>query len=107
MLSNDALRGHMDAILLRRMLERDRYGYELFSEIKQLSAGKLIIKEATLYATLQRLEKQKCITSYQGEVSGGSKRRYYHITAAGRELLRGLQGEWLELKEILKIFLEE
>jgi PadR family transcriptional regulator PadR len=97
----------MDAILLRLVLERDRYGYELFNEIETRTAGRLSIKEATLYAALQRLERQRCVSSYQGEISGGSKRRYYHITPAGKELLVKLKATWQELKEILTIFMED
>lgn len=106
MLSSDFLRGHLDAILLRLISETDRYGYELFSEIGKRTGDRLQIKEATLYAVLQRLEKQRYISSYQGEVSSGSKRRYYHITAAGREQLRQEMIVWREAREIYNIFME-
>jgi len=106
MLSSDVLRGHLDSILLRLIEETDRYGYELFSEIGSRTQGKLQIKEATLYAVLQRLEKQGYISSYQGEVSGGSKRRYYHITPVGCvQLNQGIMA-WREAKEIIDIFME-
>lgn len=106
MLSSDFLRGHLDAILLRLISETDRYGYELFKEIGERTGERLQIKEATLYAVLQRLEKQRCISSYQGEVSGGSKRRYYHITATGREQLQQEMIVWREAKEIYDLFME-
>lgn len=106
MITSDVLRGHLDAILLRLILERDRYGYELFSEIEKSTDKKLSIKEATLYAALQRLEKQNNISSYQGEISGGSKRRYYHITASGKKLLEELKQNWREMKEIIDIFMD-
>ena len=107
MLSSDILRGHLDAILLRLISENDRYGYELFSEISSRTQGRLNIKEATLYAVLQRLEKQGHISSYQGEVSEGSKRRYYHITAAGRTYLAQEITAWRMAKDIINIFMEE
>lgn len=106
MISSDVLRGHLDAILLRLIKERDSYGYELFSEIAKRTGGKLTIKEATLYAALQRLEKQGCVSSYQGEVSGGSKRRYYHITPSGRVLLDESVSVWQEMRDIINLFLE-
>lgn len=107
MLSNDILRGHLEAILLRLIGETDRYGYELFSEIGNRTGERLQVKEATLYAVLQRLEKQGNISSYQGAVSGGSKRRYYHITSAGRAQLERETAAWRETKEIIDIFMEE
>ena len=106
MLSSEFLRGHLDAILLCLISERDRYGYELFSEIGERTQDRLQIKEATLYAVLQRLEKQCYISSYQGGVSGGSKRRYYHIIAAGHEQLQQEITVWREAKEIYDIFME-
>ncbi len=97
----------METILLRIIDESDRYGYELFKEISERSLERLQIKEATLYAVLQRLEKQGQISSYQGEVSNGSKRRYYHITPNGKETLQTEMKAWQEMKEILNLFLEE
>jgi PadR family transcriptional regulator PadR len=107
LISSDVLRGHLDAIILRLIVDSDRYGYELFSEIGRQTHERLQIKEATLYAVLQRLERQGYISSYQGEISGGSKRRYYHITASGRFFLRQKSDEWRETKEIINIFMED
>jgi PadR family transcriptional regulator PadR len=97
----------LETILLRLISETDRYGYELFSEIAVRAGGRLTVKEATLYAVLQRLERQGYITSYQGDVSGGSKRRYYHMTPPGRAALKHGVGEWIEAEEIINIFLSE
>ena len=105
MLSSDVLRAHLSAILLSLINEADRYGYELFSEICQRTDERLNIKEATLYAILQRMEKQELISSYQGTISNGSKRRYYHITQAGKEYLNNELAMWQETKEIINIFL--
>ena len=107
MLSGDVLRGHLDSILLSLINETDRYGYELFSEIGNRTQNKLQLKEATLYAVLQRLEKQGYISSYQGEVSAGSKRRYYHMTPIGRSRLKEEITAWREAKKIIDIFLED
>ncbi len=98
---------HMEAILLRLISEHDRYGYELFNEISTRTDQKLEIKEATLYAVLQRLQKQELISSYQGEVSNGSKRRYYHITTNGKTVLEREMAEWQEMKKIINLFLED
>ncbi|MDR3314133.1 MAG: PadR family transcriptional regulator [Oscillospiraceae bacterium] len=105
MVSSDLLRGHLETILLRLIGETDRYGYELFSEIDGRAGGRLVVKEATLYAVLQRLERQGYITSYQGDVSGGSKRRYYHMTPLGKANLEQGIREWHEAQEIINIFL--
>ncbi|MDR1157857.1 MAG: PadR family transcriptional regulator [Oscillospiraceae bacterium] len=106
MLSSDVLRGHLEAILLALICGDDRYGYELFSEIGKRTQGRLEIKEATLYAVLQRLERRGCIESYRGDVSGGGKRRYYHTTPDGRRALQQEIAAWRETKAIIDIFME-
>lgn len=106
MINSDVIRGHLDAIILRLISEKDRYGYEISKEISQRTGDRFQIKEATLYAVFQRLEKRGYIRSYEGGVSLGSKRRYYTITAKGRQgLLEGAE-EWRTVKEIIDIFME-
>lgn len=106
MLGSDSIRGHLESIVLRLILEKDRYGYEISKEISKRTQDRFQIKEATLYAVFQRLEKNGLITSYEGDVSQGSKRRYYTITPAGRAFFREEIAEWRKTKEIIDIFLE-
>ena len=106
MINSDVIRGHLDAIILRLISEKDRYGYEISKEISQRTQERFQVKEATLYAVFQRLEKRGFIRSYEGGVSLGSRRRYYAITPKGGvALLRGME-EWREVKEIIDIFME-
>ena len=53
------IRGHLDSIILRLVLEKDRYGYEISKEISLRTDHRFQIKEATLYAVFQRLEKKE------------------------------------------------
>lgn len=106
MISSDIIRGHLDAIILRLIYEKDRYGYEISKEIASRSKDEFQIKEATLYAVFQRLEKKQLIQSYLGDVSYGSKRRYYHITNLGKAYLNEEINEWRKTKDIIDIFME-
>lgn len=106
MISSDIIRGHLDAIILRLIYEKDRYGYEISKEISLRTGEQFQIKEASLYAVFQRLEKKGIIESYFGEVSHGGKRRYYRITTLGRAYFKELVEEWQETKEIINIFME-
>ena len=107
MISSDVIRGHLDAIILRLIIEKDRYGYELSKEISKRTNNNFEIKEATLYAVFQRLEKKKFIVSYSGEITHGRKRKYYKITALGREYYTEKVQDWKEIKEIIEIFMED
>ncbi|NLP48740.1 MAG: helix-turn-helix transcriptional regulator [Clostridiales bacterium] len=107
MISSDLIRGHLDAIILKLLSEKDRYGYEISKEIFARSQEQFQIKEATLYAVFQRLEKKELIESYSGNVSHGGKRRYYRITKLGRAyLLQGIE-EWKLTKRVIDIFIAE
>ena len=106
MISSDIIRGHLDAIILRLISEKDRYGYEISNEISARTDNKFQIKEATLYAVLQRLVKKELIESYLGDVSFGSRRRYYRITNLGRAYLSEEIRVWYDARDIINIFME-
>jgi PadR family transcriptional regulator PadR len=53
-----------------------------------------------------RLEKKELISSYEGDVSLGGRRRYYTITPLGRALFKEEVEEWRKTKEIIDIFME-
>lgn len=106
MIRSDIIRGHLDSIILRLIMEKDRYGYEISKEISRRTDERFQIKEATLYAVFQRLEKKELIESYYGSESKGGKRKYYRITTLGKAFLKETVEEWKETKEIIDIFME-
>ncbi len=99
--SSDILRGHTDTILLGLLAEGDKYGYELSKLIYERSGERYELKEATMYSSLRRLESLELITAYWGEESQGGRRKYYHISAAGRRMHKQLIDEWARAREIL------
>ncbi|WP_067838180.1 PadR family transcriptional regulator [Amphibacillus sediminis] len=106
MIRSDIIRGHLDSIVLRLIFEEDRYGYEISKEISSRTDQRFQIKEATLYAVFQRLEKKELIESYYGTFSKGGKRKYYKITSLGKAFLKEMAEEWKETKEIIDLFME-
>lgn len=100
-IAGDLIRGHTDAIILARLMRADSYGYEINKMISSLSSGRFELKEATLYTAFKRLEDSGFITSYWGDSGVGARRRYYTITAAGREASYRLLLEWQETKDIM------
>jgi PadR family transcriptional regulator, regulatory protein PadR len=100
-LSSDLLRGHTDTIILKFLLDGDKYGYEITKLVHERSNKSYELKEATMYSSLKRLEHDGHITSYWGDESQGGRRKYYHITASGRELYESNKQSWDAAKEIL------
>jgi PadR family transcriptional regulator, regulatory protein PadR len=107
MISSEIVRGHLDTIILKLIIEKDRYGYEISNEISTRTGNRFQIKEATLYAVFQRLEKKYLIESYLGDITHGRQRKYYRITMLGRAYYREKVQEWKDIREIMKLFLEE
>lgn len=107
MINSDIIRGHLEAVILKLIIEDDRYGYEISNEIKVRTEGLFLIKEATLYSVVKRLEDKGLIESYVGKKSHGGKRRYYKITILGKAYYREKLREWKELKIVLQTLLEE
>ncbi len=106
LINSDIIRGHLESVILKLIIEQDRYGYEIASCISERTNNKFNIKEATLYSVVSRLEKRELIESYIGEKTHGKKRRYYKITSLGKAYYYEKKQEWIQLKEILNTLLE-
>jgi DNA-binding PadR family transcriptional regulator len=103
----DLIRGCTDIIILRFLNEGDTYGYAVNKEIQTLSDGRYTLNEATLYTAFRRMEKEGWIRSYWGEGGSGARRRYYAITAQGRQAYADNLKEWKEAVEILERLVEK
>lgn len=100
-LSSDLLRGHTDTIILSLLVSGDKYGYEITKLVHERTELLYDLKEATMYSSLKRLEKDGYITSYWGDETQGGRRRYYHITESGLKLYEGNKQNWIYAKQIL------
>jgi len=101
-LSSDLLRGHTDTIILGLLVGGDKYGYEITKLVHERSEQSYELKEATMYSSLKRMEKDGHITSYWGDETQGGRRKYYRITASGRDLYKGNKQNWDYAKQILE-----
>ena len=104
--SADLFRGHTDTVVLSVLLKGDNYGYEIHKSIIDKLGGEYEMKEATLYSSYKRLEADSYITSYWGDETLGSRRKYYRITESGKELYRQNKADWVKTQAILNKLLE-
>jgi DNA-binding PadR family transcriptional regulator len=72
------------------LLQEEQYGY---SVLKLLSDQGLEVDQGTLYPLLRRLESQGLLES-AWRVEEARPRRYYSISAKGRDLLPRIKEEW-------------
>lgn len=101
-LSSDLLRGHTDTMILKLLLSGDKYGYEISKLIFISSCEQYELKEATMYSSLKRLEKEGSISSYWGDASQGGRRKYYKITAVGESTYKQNIENWEQAKKLLE-----
>ena len=102
----DLLRGHTDTIVLGVLRSRDRYGFEIYKEIRDATGGDHEIKEATLYAAYRRLVKDGLVEAYWGDESQGGRRKYYRITDAGRAVYRRNVDAWVATRRTIDSLLD-
>lgn len=105
-IDKEVLKGYIDTILLSLLREKAVYGYELARTALDRSGGTFELKEATLYLSLKRLEKNGMVTSFWSDSdSGGGRRKYYQLTEAGLLRLRQKKTEWEFVKKTIDHFL--
>ena len=98
----DLLRGHTDTIVLGVLRRQDSYGFEIYKTIRDATGGSYEIKEATLYATFRRLERDGLVEAYWGDESQGGRRKYYRITDRGLAELAEQRRQWDTVVDALK-----
>ena len=91
----DALRGHLDALLLAVLDEGPRHGYAVIEALHERSGGALALPTGTVYPALRRLERAGLVESTWSTV-GGRDRRTYRLTPAGRNTLSAERTAWHE-----------
>ncbi len=65
------------------------HGYRVLQTIEDLSDGRVRMRAGTLYAALDRLDRDGYISLVGTESDGGPPRRSFTLTDKGRRLLQG------------------
>ena len=100
-------KGSTRLAILQLVGERERYGYEIITSIRDRTKGVLELAEGNVYPALHGLEKEGHITSTWRQVEPGvPPRKYYRITASGREHRAVLVKEWKEYAGAIARLLE-
>ena len=92
MTGGEALKGHLDMLVLAAVKKRPLHGYAIIEALKTQTEGTLALAEGTVYPALRRLEDEGYLTSEWEEPSIAQSeprppRKYYDLTREGRELL--------------------
>ncbi|MFJ4686613.1 PadR family transcriptional regulator [Streptomyces sp. NPDC091377] len=91
----DAVRGHLDGLLLAVLEPGPLHGYAIITAVQQRSGGALELRTGTIYPALNRLERIGLLRS-SWQSSGERRRRCYELTEAGRRTLASERTAWQE-----------
>ena len=75
------------------------YGYQIAKRLEQVGEGVLAGKQSALYPVLRNLEGSGLLESFVEPSMSGPPRRYYRITAVGRDVLRAWADAWRATRE--------
>jgi PadR family transcriptional regulator PadR len=89
----EALKGHLDGLILAVVAAEPAHGYAVIDALKQRSGGVFDLPEGTVYPALHRLEADGLLAS-EWETASGRRRRVYRVTRRGRTALGERRGEW-------------
>jgi PadR family transcriptional regulator, regulatory protein PadR len=102
------LNGGIGALVLLAILDKsveDLYGYEIARRLADANGGESIFRDGTIYPVLRTLAAAGLLTSRIVPSYSGPPRRYYRITAQGREALAQWRTVWGETYALVQHFL--
>ena len=75
-------------------LQKEMHGYGIVQKVGELTNGEILLSPGTMYGSLGKMEKDGLIEFVKEE----EKRKIYHITELGREVLQ------LEIQRIERLY---
>ena len=91
--------GTLEMLILKAVSLGPLHGYGILLRIQQLSSGRLLVQQGSLYPALYRLEHRGLIRAEWGESENNRKAKYYRLTAEGRRQLKIETENWNRLSE--------
>lgn len=89
-------KGLLELAILNAVGDRPIYGYEIVRQLSGLDS--IAISEGTIYPILSRLKAEGYVESFLEESPDGPARKYYRLTAQGREELRRMNRHWRQIQ---------
>ena len=90
------VRGTLEYCILLMLNKKVYYGYEILQELSKYPI--IASTESTVYPLLRRLQKENYLQStWQESAEGLPPRKYYSLTAEGKEYPQAMRNEWNNL----------
>ncbi len=99
------LKGVLDLAVLAVLRDEEGYGYDILRRLR--AAGLDEVGDASVYGTLRRLFQAGFLTAYVVPSEEGPHRKYYALTAAGRDQLSRSAKDWRTFASTMDGLLDE
>ena len=100
-----ALKGHLDTLLLASLADGPRHGYAVREALRTGSGAQFDLPTGTIYPALRRLEAAGLVRGTWSE-AGGRRRRTYELTPAGHQRLSRDRVAWRDFAAAMTAILE-
>lgn len=101
--NDQILKGLLDTLVLNVLRAEANYGFGIKEALRlQLGDDADVVKEATLYPLLHRLERKELLLSYRQPGERGTPRKYYKITQTGVAYLNQQTESWRKVSSLLE-----
>ena len=93
---------HVVYHVLLALAEASRHGYGIIKNVEERTEGRLVLEAGTLYAAIKRLRDGGLIEEDDSPQDADARRRYYALSARGRDVLRAESERLAELVEMAR-----
>jgi PadR family transcriptional regulator len=101
----EALRGHIDTMVLAALRSGPAHGYALVQSLSEQSGCAFELGEGTMYPSLHRLEADGLVASSWTR-HAGRRRRVYRLTRKGEQALAERHSDWRSFARGMDALLE-
>ncbi len=88
------IRGTLDLLILKSLSTGEKHGYAVSEWLEEVTDGRLLLEEGTLYPALHRLERRRLIAAEWGLSDNNRRAKYYTLTSEGTQRLVKEETNW-------------
>jgi PadR family transcriptional regulator, regulatory protein PadR len=92
-------KGILELVIMGFLYQESHYGYSLVKALNGSEGHSL--REGTIYPILQRMMREGLLEAEWVESPQGPPRKYYRLTASGRDMYEGLVPEFYRLAKLV------
>lgn len=94
--------GAATSLLVLSVLAKEAsYGYQIIRRINEAANGLFVWQEGTVYPVLHKLEQDGSVRAQWQQAETGRERKYYYITAKGRDALGEGARQWDDFHQLV------